>query len=31
MVIVDNSPYTYVLNMDNAVPILPFFGDSKDS
>jgi TFIIF-interacting CTD phosphatase-like protein len=31
MVIVDNSPYSYVLSMDNAVPILPFFGNSKDS
>lgn len=30
MVIVDNSPFSYALNIDNAVPILPFYGNSKD-
>lgn len=31
VVIVDNSPYSYVLNIENAVPILPYFGNSKDT
>lgn len=30
MIIVDNSPFSYALNIDNAVPILPFYGTSKD-
>lgn len=30
MVIIDNSPYSYVLNLDNAIPIIPYFGSSKN-
>lgn len=30
MVLVDNSAYSYCLNYENAIPIVPFYGQSKD-
>lgn len=31
MLIVDNSPYTYFLQPDNGVPIIPFENDMEDA
>ena len=31
MVIVDNSPYCYALNVDNAIPIIPYYDNPKDT
>jgi TFIIF-interacting CTD phosphatase-like protein len=31
IVVVDDTPITYCLNPDNAVPILPYFGENLDN
>jgi CTD small phosphatase-like protein 2 len=31
MVIVDNAAYSYAMQTDNGVPIIPFFNDKSDS
>jgi TFIIF-interacting CTD phosphatase-like protein len=31
IVVVDDTPIAYCLNPDNAVPILPYFGESFDN
>jgi TFIIF-interacting CTD phosphatase-like protein len=31
VILVDNSPHTYLFQKNNAIPIISFFNDSEDS
>jgi CTD small phosphatase-like protein 2 len=31
MVLVDNAPYSYYFQLDNGIPIVPFYDDSTDT